>query len=143
MAPHCRWEGQSLIDTHHLLIRRWLFANHSCTHACKTPNVNLVKRTLNLTLTLTLTLTVTLTLNPTLNITFIPHKNNHKWVFVREWLVISHCRLLRCCFNLDRSPKVTLFMAYPVSAYFWPWAKKIKCKTYIIRSNNIVSNNNS
>ena len=84
-------------DMHHLLIRRWLFANHSRTNACKTPNINLVKSTLNLTLTLTLTLAVNLTLNPTLNINFIPHKNNHKWAVVREWLVSSHCRHLQCC----------------------------------------------
>ena len=37
---------------------------------CKTPNVSLVKSTFNLTLTRNL----------------IPHKNNQKWPFVREWL---------------------------------------------------------
>ena len=51
------------------------------TNACKTLNVNLVKSTFNLTLTLTLTLTQNL----------IPHKNNHKWACVREWLASSHC----------------------------------------------------
>jgi len=67
---------------------------------------------------LTLTLAMNLTLNPTLNINFIPHKNNHKWAFVREWLASSHCRLLRCC-RLERisGPVVKLPLLY------WPGTK--------------------